>query len=80
MLIFLNENITHDIVFVKLDSSIQLSSELLESNSTQLTVMGWGDTNASEEVQEMSNALMEVDVKLITNEECEQSSDGLGFS
>ena len=80
MLIFLNEPITHDIELVKLDSSIRLSNELLESNSTQLTVMGWGDTNASDEVQEISNELMEVDVKLISNEECEQSSDGMGLS
>jgi hypothetical protein len=80
MLIFLSETVTHYIKFVKLDSSIQLSNELLKSNSTQLTVMGWGDTNASEEVQEISNELMEVDVNLISNEECEQSSDGMGLS
>ncbi len=78
MLIFLNEPVAHDIKFVKLDSSIQLSNELLESNATQLTVMGWGDTNESEDIQEISNELMEVDVKLITNEECEQSSDSMG--
>ncbi len=29
---------------------------------------------------ELSNELMEVDVKLITNEDCEQSSDGMGNS
>ena len=80
MLIFLSETVTHYVKFVKLDSSIQLSNELLKSNSTQLTVMGWGDTNASEEVQEISNELMEVDVNLISNEECEQSSDGMGLS
>ena len=48
MLIFLNEPVAHVIEFVKLDSSIQLSSELLESNSTQLKVMGWGDVTASD--------------------------------
>jgi secreted trypsin-like serine protease len=80
MLIFLSETVTHGIEFVKLDPSIQLSNELLESNSTQLTVMGWADTNASEEVQEISKELMEVDVKLISNDECEQSSDGMGKS
>ena len=78
MLIFLSEAVAHVTEFVKLDSSIQLSNELLESNSTQLTVMGWGDTHESEEVQELSNELMEVDVQLIKNEECEQSSDDMG--
>jgi trypsin len=78
MLIFLIEAVAHDMEFVKLDSSIQLSNELLESDSTQLVVMGWGDTHESEEVQELSNELMEVDVRLITNEECEQSSDDMG--
>ena len=48
VLIFLHETITHDIMFVKLYSSIQLSNELLESNSTQLKVMGWGDVTASD--------------------------------
>jgi secreted trypsin-like serine protease len=73
MLIFLDGTVTHDVEFVKLDSSIDLSNEMLETNSTQLTVVGWGvkDTNAA---FASSNELMEVDVNLISNEECEQSS------
>ncbi len=76
-LIFLSETVAHDVEFVKLDSSIQLSNELLESNSCQLTVIGWGDKNAADDIDDYSNELMEVDVNLITNEECEQSSDGV---
>jgi secreted trypsin-like serine protease len=74
MLIFLNGTVTHDVEFVKLDSSIELSNEILVTNSSQLTVIGWGDVTASDDAFELSNGLMEVDVKLISNEECEQSS------
>ena len=74
MLIFLNGTVTHDVEFVKLDSSIELSNKLLETNSSQLTVIGWGDVTASADAFEMSNELMEVDIQLISNEECEQSS------
>ena len=74
MLIFLNGTVTHDVEFVKLDSSIELSNELLETNSSQLTVIGWGDVTASSDAFGMSNVLMEVDIQLISNEECEQSS------
>ena len=74
MLIFLNGTVTHDVEFVKLDSSVELSNEILETNSSQLTVIGWGDITASDSDFEMSNELMEVDINLITNEECERSS------
>jgi trypsin len=74
MLIFLNGTVTHDVEFVKLDSSVELSNEILETNSSQLTVIGWGDITASDSYFEMSNELMEVDINLITNEECERSS------
>ncbi len=76
-LIFLNKTVAHDLEFVTPDSSIQLSNELLESNSTQLTVMGWGDTTASDDTYVKSNELLKVDVNLITNEACKQSSDGV---
>jgi len=74
MLIFLDGAVTQDAEFVKLDSSIQLLDELLQTNSSQLTVMGWGDIDASDDVFEPSNVLMEVDVNLIANEECDQST------
>ena len=82
MLIFLSEIVTHDVEFVKLDSSIELSNEILETNSSQLTVIGWGVTDTAFAF-ESSNELMEVDVNLITNEVCEQSSgtiDGMEMS
>ena len=40
--------------------------------------MGWGDTAESDDVFVMSNVLMETDVNMITNEECERSSGILG--
>ena len=76
-LIFLSETVAHDVELVTLDSSIQLSNELLVSNSCQLTVMGWGDTTASNDTFVKSNELMKIDVNLITNEACKQSSDGV---
>lgn len=74
MLLFLNATVTHDVNFVKLDSSAHTSDASLQTHSSHLTVMGWGDVTASDFAFEMSNVLMETEVNLITNEECEQSS------
>lgn len=41
-----------------------------------VTVMGWGDTNPSDWDSDLSDKLMKVEVKVITNEVCGQSSDG----
>jgi len=43
------------------------------SNGTSVTVMGWGDTHKSDYIQELANDLMEVEVKTISNRECDQS-------
>lgn len=44
------------------------------------TVVGWGDTVASEEVTRLSNVLMEVDVKVISNNKCKTSgSDKMNY-
>lgn len=74
MLLFLNATVNHDVKFVKLDSSVYLSDASLQTHSSHLTVMGWGDVTASDFAFEMSNVLMETEVNFITNEECEQSS------
>jgi secreted trypsin-like serine protease len=75
MLLFLNATVNHDVRFVKLDSSAYLSDASLQTHSSHLTVMDWGDVAASVLAFEMSNILMETtEVNLITNEECEQSS------
>ncbi len=74
MLIFLNGTITKDVEFVKLDSSIPLLDGLLQTNSSELTVIGWGDIAVSEDVFEMSNVFMEVDANLITNKESDSST------
>jgi hypothetical protein len=65
MLIFLNASVTHNVEFVKLDSAVQLSNTSLQSHSSHLTVMGWGDTAASDNVFKLSNVLMETEVKFI---------------
>jgi len=79
MLIFLNETVNHDVEFVKLHQPF-LSDTRLQTYSSdrninfQLTVMGWGDITASDDVFEMSKVLMETEVNLITNEECARSN------
>jgi trypsin len=74
MLIFLNASVTHNVEFVKLDSEVQLSNASLQSHSSHLTVIGWGDTAASDNVFKLSNVLMETELKLITNKECARSN------
>ena len=74
MLIFLNRAVTHDVKFLKLDSSHLLLEELLQTNSSQLMVLGWGVTNT--DTGSLSNKLMEMDLIVITNEICDASSDG----
>ncbi len=74
MLIFLNATVTTNVEFVKLDSAFQSSNASLQSHSSRLTVMGWGDITASDDVFEMSKVLMETEVNLITNEKCASSN------
>mmetsp|Transcript_7700 Transcript_7700/g.15981 ORF Transcript_7700/g.15981 Transcript_7700/m.15981 type:complete len:656 (-) Transcript_7700:106-2073(-) len=44
----------------------------------EVTVMGWGDTVAADDVQLLSTLLMEVTVKVISNEVCESSTGMIG--
>ncbi|KAL7496372.1 hypothetical protein ACHAWT_004528 [Skeletonema menzelii] len=71
MLIFLNESANSN-VFVKLNSDAA-TPEI----GAAVTVMGWGDIDPSDE-QELSSELMEVEVNVITNEECELSDGEFG--
>ena len=41
-------------------------------------VMGWGETNPSDDLQTLSDVLMDVEVKLISNEECTSSKCSIG--
>ena len=43
-----------------------------------VTVMGWGDTNEDPSIQTRSLELMETEVFVVSNEECEQSSGTVG--
>jgi len=70
MLIFLKtpaELIEDEVGLVRLNSDPSLPAE-----GADVTVMGWGVT----ETGEVSDALMEVDVNVISNEKCNLSSDG----
>jgi trypsin len=71
MLIFLNESATSN-EFVRLNTD-----EATPEVGSAVTVMGWGDIDPTDE-QELSSELMEVDVNVITNEECEKSDGDFG--
>ena len=44
-----------------------------------VTVAGWGDTTESDNQSKLSDNIMRVDVKTISNADCEDSSDGRGL-
>lgn len=73
MLLFLKRSTTEDVELV------QLSPNSI-SEGMDVTVMGWGDTHKDENINELATELMEVEVTVITNDECEQSkSDEIGW-
>ena len=71
MLIFLKESASSNI-FVKLNYDV--SSPTVGS---EVTVMGWGDVDPSHG-QKLAEELMEVNVNVITNEECDKSDGKFG--
>jgi len=71
--VFLDRITTEDVEIVQL-------SPYVISEGTNVTVMGWGDTHKDEDIKELATELMEVEVTVVTNQECEQSkSDDIGF-
>jgi trypsin len=68
-IIQLNSPVTKTDVYVNLnvDASIPDAGE-------RLTVMGWGDTDSSDDILEPSMILMETNLTYITNTRCEKSS------
>jgi len=66
MLIFLEGSVPDDVDLV------QVSPDVVPPG-TDVNVCGWGDTNKDESIQELATELMEVEVTVMTNEECEQS-------
>jgi len=70
MLVFLNSAATVDVDLIKLndDSSVP-------DNGDHVTVIGWGDTDIRDDVSTLSDVLRKVQVKVISNKECGESSD-----
>mmetsp|Transcript_3109 Transcript_3109/g.4967 ORF Transcript_3109/g.4967 Transcript_3109/m.4967 type:complete len:249 (+) Transcript_3109:143-889(+) len=80
----------NDFLLVFLDEPVDMSRgmKLVELNSNsnypnvgqQVTVMGYGDTNPSDYVSDLSSRLMEVEVSVISNNDCDNSSGSInGF-
>ena len=45
---------------------------------TAVTVMGWGDTHPADDIRTLAEELMETEVFVVSNEECEQSNGTVG--
>ena len=72
MLIFLKEAASDNINIVKLNTDAAIPNI-----GAPVTVMGWGDIDPSDE-QELSGELMEVEVNVISNDECDDSDGKFG--
>jgi len=72
----------NDFMLVYLESPADASYDIITPNSSSngpsvgssVSVMGWGDTDIRGDVSELSDILMEVDVKVISNSDCDKSS------
>ena len=75
MLVFLSRATTANVELIKLnaDSSVPDINE-------EVTVMGWGDTDISNHVSTLTDVLLEVQVKVISNDECDNSSGNIDGS
>eukprot|EP01083_Nonionella_stella_P051128 135780_1 len=75
MIVFLRKPVTinEDIKLIKLNDD---SSFPGVGDST--TVMGWGDTHISDSISRLSDVLMKVQVKVMSNRDCERSSGYIG--
>lgn len=71
MLVFLERPTAEDVQLAVLNDSAAYPDP-----SNLATVVGWGDTDRSDVVDTISDQLLEVDVTVITNAECEASSHG----
>jgi trypsin len=73
-LIFLTRKTTADVPIVKLNKE-----KSVPSATDAVEVMGWGDTDASEWSQRLSDVLRSVEVNVVTNEECSQAKGYVGW-
>ena len=69
MLVFLERPTTQDVDIVRVNSD-PAKPRVGET----CTVMGWGDTDIRGDVSDLSDVLLEVDVDVITNKQCDASS------
>lgn len=56
---------------------VRVSPDVVRTDAA-VTVMGWGDTNPSESFQSLSSKLMETEVNVMSNGQCEKSSGTVG--
>jgi trypsin len=71
MILILDQPVTEDVDLVSLGTgTVPVGSAV--------TVMGWGDTHPADDVQERADELMETEVFVVSNEECERSSGTVG--
>lgn len=78
----------NDFLLVFLDEAVDMTDgiEVVEINSDrskppvgqEVTVMGYGDTNPSDFETDLSDRLMEVEVNVISNEDCDDSRGTIG--
>lgn len=73
-LIFLSQptTVVEDLVNLNSDPS-------LPRDGDRVTVMGWGDVDKSDDVEKFSNKLRHVEVKIVSNAECERSKGTVGI-
>ena len=71
MILILDRPVTGDVDLV------QVSPDVVPVGSP-VTVMGWGDTDPDDSVQTLAEELLETEVVVISNEECQQSSGTIG--
>ncbi|KAL7542097.1 hypothetical protein ACHAWF_010727, partial [Thalassiosira exigua] len=77
-----DESDKNDIMIVFLNGPVTIDVDLIKPNSNpavpavgeEVTVVGWGDMDARESHETVPDSLHEVEVKVISNEECRSSS------
>ena len=73
MLVILDRPTTQDVELVKLNSDKNTPNV-----GDAVTVMGWGDTVAADDISRLSDVLRDVEVNVISNQECGQSEGTVG--
>ena len=74
-LIFLRGSASADAELVRLNER-----SAVPATGESVTVMGWGDTLASESASRPSNTLKEAELQVVSNRRCAQASGWVGFS